>query len=61
MTAEDKKIIDRKVRNMRISDYYKDGKSFVKLRENVSQQRYRHSSIEVLSKKSRENSFNDRQ
>lgn len=36
MTAEDKKIIDMKVRNMRISDYYKDGKSFVKLRENVS-------------------------
>ena len=61
MTCEDKLTLDRKVRKMRIADYYKQGKSMGEIKKSVVENRLRYCSIDVKKDGSREGSLNDRE
>lgn len=61
MTCEDKLTLDRKVRKMRIADYYQQGKSMGEIKKSVVENRLRYCSIDVKGDGSpREGSLNDR-
>lgn len=61
MTSEDKLTLDRKVRKMRIADYYQQGKSMGEIKKSVVENRLRYCSIDVIGDVSpREGSLNDR-
>ena len=60
MTCEDKITLDRKVRKMRIADYYQQGKSMGDIKKSVVENRLRYCSIDATGDGSHDGSLNDR-